>query len=232
MARLIKRDAAGGDNSPDSGLEQERPDGAGKIISGRRFEAKADAAGIRSRAELEAQKVTRDVQQQASEIIANAHEEVERLKKEAHQQGYDQGRQEGAQELSKVVMEASRRLDAIEAQVIPQLKGLALTIARKILGRELEFHPEAVVDVVKQALSEKARQRREIVLRVNPDDLNEIREHKSELLELLSRCREIGIREDSEVGRFGVIIETDAGTIDAQLETQLAVFERVLKDTL
>ena len=125
----------------------------------------------------------------------------------------------------------AKRYQQIEAQAIPQLKELALTIARKILGRELEFSPEAVVDIVKQALSEKARQRREIFLRINPQDMQAIREHKADLLEVLSRAKEIGIREDPDVQRHGVIIETDAGIIDAQLETQLAVFERVLRET-
>ena len=133
------------------------------------------------------------------------------------------------EELTEMIATSSRRLQMIEEQVEPQLKDLALRIARKILGRELEFHPEAVVDIVKQALSDKARQRREVYLRVNPDDLQYIREHKSELLEVLGRAKEIGLREDPGVEPHGVIIETDAGTIDAQLETQLAVFERVFK---
>jgi hypothetical protein len=56
-------------------------------------------------------------------------------------------------------------------KALEQLKELAVSIARKVLGRELEFAPEGVVDLIKQALSEKARQRREIYLRVNPADL-------------------------------------------------------------
>ena len=71
--------------------------------------------------------------------------------------------------------------------------------------------------------------RREIFLRVNPADLQFIRDKKPDLLDVLSRAKEIGIREDPDVARHGVIIETDAGSIDAQLETQLAVLERTLK---
>jgi type III secretion protein L len=120
-------------------------------------------------------------------------------------------------------------MQQIEAQAVPQLKDLAVAIARKIIGRELEFHPEGVVDIVKQALTEKARLRREIFLRVNPEDMDLIRSSKPQLIEVLSRCKEIGLREDPDVARYGVIIETDAGMIDAQLDTQLAVFERLLK---
>jgi len=56
-----------------------------------------------------------------------------------------------------------------------------------------------------------------------------IRENRSALIEVLSRAKEISIREDPDVARYGVVIETDAGTIDAQLETQLDVIEGVLR---
>ena len=220
MTKVIKRGGAdGGDITPETGFA----DSAGKrapIIERSTYEARSDAEVIREKA-----------QAQAEEIHQKAELEAEELKKKAYDRGYDEGRNTGAAELSEVVASASQRFKLIEEQAIPQLRDLALTIARKILGRELAEHPEAVVDVVKQALAEKARQRREILLRVNPEDLKHIREHKAELLEVLSRAKEIGIREDPDVAAGGVIIETDAGIIDAQLATQLEVFERVLKET-
>jgi type III secretion protein L len=223
-SRVIKRGEVSGDISPDTGFaDQAAGAKSSKVISGEAFVAKSEAKTIRERA-----------QEEVGQIVSDAHAEAERIKQQAYEeakaQGYKDGRNEGAQELAATVARASQRLKQIEAQAVPQLKELALAIARKILGKELEFHPEAVVDIVKQALSEKARQRREIFLRVNPEDLQLLREKKADLIEVLSRCKEIGIREDPEVERYGCIIETDAGIIDAQLETQIAVFERILKD--
>jgi type III secretion protein L len=218
MGKVIKKgNAEVGDISPDTGFADvvHRP----PVIDRAVFDAKHEAQQIKERALAEAQKIRDQVQQEA-----------EQIKKQAYEKGYAQGHETGAQELAQVIAKISVRAQQMEDQAIPQLKELALKIARKILGRELEFAPEAVVDIVKQALSEKARQRREIYLRVNPADLHFIREHKAELLEVLSRAKEIGIREDPAVAQHGVVIETDAGVIDAQLETQLAVFERVLKE--
>ncbi|MEM6733478.1 MAG: FliH/SctL family protein, partial [Myxococcota bacterium] len=157
-------------------------------------------------------------------------EEAEEIRRQAHAQGYEQGKSDAVQEVQQLVATVAAKFKKIEGQIEPQLRELAITIARKILGKELQFHPEAVVDIVKQALQDKARQRTEIYLRVNPEDYQMIRENKADLLEVLTRCKEIGIREDSAVERYGVVIETDAGSIDAQLETQLAIFERVLMD--
>ena len=215
MAKVIKR-GDGGDISPDTGfpdaLQRRAP-----IIRNDVIEARSEAQTIRERAEAEAE-----------QMREQARQEAEALKVKAREQGYKEGCDKGAAQLSQVVAQASIRLTQIEEQAIAQLRDLALAIARKILGCELEARPEVVVSIIKQALSDKARQRRELVLRVNPEDLAVVREHRSELLEVLSRAKEITVREDPDVARFGVVIETDAGTIDAQLETQLAVFERVL----
>ncbi|MFC1610687.1 FliH/SctL family protein [Myxococcota bacterium] len=221
-SKVIKKgDVELGDISPDTGFAEPSAGRSRSIVKGETVEARTEAQSIKNRAQAE-----------ADEIHRRAEIEAEQLKEQAYQLGYEEGRNTGAEELAEVVAKASARLQQIEAQVEPQLRELALKIARKIIGRELEFHPEGVVDIVKQALSEKARQRQEIFLRVHPEDLQFIRENKADLLEVLSRAKEIGIREDPDVERHGVIIETDAGTIDAQLETQLAVFERVLKNVL
>lgn len=219
MGKVIKKSAAeGGDITPDTGFVDVAVRRA-PIIDKDVFEARGEAQQVRGRALAE-----------ADEIRRQAEADAEAIKEQAYQAGYQEGRDAGAAELSEIVASASARLQQIEAQVEPQLRDLAITIARKILGKELEFHPEAVLSIVKQALSEKARMRREIILRLHPDDMQFIRQHKADLLEVLSRAKEIGLREDPDVARHGVVIETDAGTIDAQLETQLAVFERVLKD--
>ncbi len=219
-SKVIKRrDTNAGDINPDSGFSDLGERRRAPIVKHAKVEALDEAAAIRARAE-----------EQAKEIIETAHREGDEIRASADTRGYQDGCDRAAAELSEIVASSSRRLQQIEEQAEPQLRDLALKIARKVIGKELEFAPETVVDVVKQALSEKARQRREILLRVNPDDLQYIREHKADLIEVLSRAKEIGIREDPDIERGGVIIETDAGTIDAQLKTQLDVFEQVLKE--
>lgn len=234
MARLIKRNTM---DAPDATLVDHSTVGAiapsaarpSSIIDRDTFEARSQAQQIREKAEQQANGIREKAQSEAEQLLAAAREEAEQLKATAKEEGLQEGKAEGVAKLSEAVATASTRVEALEAELIPQLQQLALAITRKILGKELETHPDEVVSIVKQALGEKARQRREIVLRVHPDDLDIVRGSRAELLEVLNRCKEIGIREDPEVARFGVVIETDAGTIDAQLETQLAVFERAFK---
>ena len=189
------------------------------VIDKETFEARSEAKEMRERA-----------QEEASKILQEANTEAEAIRESARKEGFSEGHSEAVSELTETVAKASARFQDIEEQLTSQLTQVAIAIARKILGQELTTSPEAVLQIVKNALSEKARQRQEINLRVNPEDWSLIRENKSELLEVLSRAKEIGISEDTDVERYGVIIETDAGIIDAQLESQLAIFERIFQN--
>ena len=166
---------------------------------------------------------------EAEHLIQTAEEKAKHIQAEAHARGFAEGKEEGATQLLETITKASERLHRTEDALSKNIKTLAISIAKKILGRELESNPDAVLALVKQALTDKARQRKEISLRINPEDLEHIRASRSELLEVLSRCQEISIREDPDVARFGVIIETEAGSIDAQLETQLEAIQNVLR---
>jgi flagellar biosynthesis/type III secretory pathway protein FliH len=126
-----------------------------------------------------------------------------------------------------MITKHSRRLDQKESEVAAQIRQLALAIAKKIVGKELEFNPEAVVDMAKKHL-QSIRQRKEVYLRVCPADLNVLRDHKRDLVDQLGRAKDIELRSDETLTPGSMIIETDAGTIDARLETQMQVIERVL----
>ena len=216
MVKVIKsNDVDLGDISPDTGFAETKR--RSPVVKGEMVAARSDAQAYMDQARTEIERLRQEAELEAEQIKASAYE-----------LGLEEGRAAGAAELTEVVARASARMQQIEAQVEPQLRELALTIARKIIGTELSQKPERIVDIVKQALSEKARQRREIFLRVHPEDLQYIRESRAELIEVLSRAKEIGIREDPDVERHGVVIETDAGSIDAQLSTQLDIFEKVL----
>jgi type III secretion protein L len=227
MAKLIKRDDAGEETQvgegPQSGLGRRGP-----VIDRDTFEAKSDAQQIRERAEAQAAQLQAETQEEAAKIVSQAHEEAQAIKATAYEEGLRAGREEGSQALIEATLRANSDIAALQDTLVPQIKTLAMAIARRVIGRELEFHPEAVVEIVKQALGDKARQRREITLRVHPDDAQMLRDSRADLLDMLSRCKEISIREDEEIAPHGVIIETEAGIIDAQLETQLGVLERLL----
>ena len=219
MGKVIKKGTSDASaQPPESGLTDSKTRRS-PIIDKETFEARSEAQEIQARARSE-----------ADALLEKARQEANDLREEARQEGRESGRSEGAAELTETIAQASVRLQELEEKLTSQLTDVAIAIARKILGQELQTNPDAVIKIVRNALAEKARQRQEISLRVHPEDLAIIRENKAQLLEVLSRAKEISIREDVNVERYRVIIETDAGTIDAQLDSQLAIFERVLQN--
>jgi flagellar biosynthesis/type III secretory pathway protein FliH len=95
------------------------------------------------------------------------------------------------------------------------------------LGKALELDPELVLSIAAGAI-ESVRHQRELVLRVNPEDAALMRNSRKKLMDMLGRTKDIAVREDPEVARGGCIVETENGTVDAQLKTQLQMLELAL----
>ena len=111
----------------------------------------------------------------------------------------------------------------------PQLVALALRVAEKILRRRLDEQPDAIVPMVEEAL-EAARGYRggHLVVRVNPADAPALEGFRQRLLERDGRWKSLEIAAIEGMARGGCRIETDFGTIDASVETQLAAMEQLL----
>jgi flagellar biosynthesis/type III secretory pathway protein FliH len=84
----------------------------------------------------------------------------------------------------------------------------------------------AAVESARRALA-LARGRRELRARVHPADAAALRAEGPRLLAGSPESR-LEVREDPGVGRGGVLLETEAGAIDARIEAQLEVLGREL----
>lgn len=212
--------------SPDTGFADIARKKAG-VVSKDVYDANNEAKKIILEAEQKATEILQEAENQAQLVIAQAEEKGQEILINAKDEGLKQGADQAAAQYTEAVLEHSRRMDQKEAEVANQVRQLSLAIAKKIIGRELELSPDIVVDMAKKHLI-SVRQRREVYLRVGVSDLEVLREHKRELLEQLGRAKEIEIRADEALSQGSMIIETEAGTIDAKLETQLQVIERIL----
>ena len=104
---------------------------------------------------------------------------------------------------------------------------LAVTIAKRILHRELAVDPEAILGLVKAAFA-KVEARETHRLRVAPADAALLREHR----EALAPAAGIEIVADGSLAAGSVIFETSRGDLDASIDTQLGEIERGLTDVV
>ena len=103
---------------------------------------------------------------------------------------------------------------------------LVTTIAEKVIGQIVEENPKLIRSVVKKALERSLGDR--IVVRVNPEDYKVVTAQDSEFRDVIDRTKRITFRQDDTIAKGGCVVETEVGTIDAQIETQLKAIRKAL----
>lgn len=184
---------------------------------GRRVSAALHDAGERARL------LVREAEEAARRLRADAEADRARVQAEAA----DVGHAEGLARAAAALVEAAAARDRLLAQAEQEVVRLAIDVAAKILGHALETCPSLVVEAAARAVR-AARDRREVALRVHPADAAAVRAASGRLERHLSRASGIVIREDPSLERGGLIVETEAGRVDARFETQLAFVRRAL----
>jgi flagellar assembly protein FliH len=164
-------------------------------------------------------------------ILARAREEGERIREEARAEGHAEGRAQGHRDgLAETTAAAGAMAEALNAlralrhetaeAVERDAVELALALAAKILAGELEARPERVVDVVRSALR-RIGDRRQIVVLVDPDDLDVVSAAVGDLRAQVGGIETCDVQADRRIGRGGAVVRTVEGEIDATVKTQL-----------
>lgn len=174
-------------------------------------------------ASAKARELLQKAQQEAETIIRNAQEESTKLR----QNGYDTGYQEGLAQTTELLVKARQEQEQFLRNANRDLMDLAFKIAEKIIGKQLEIEPETIISIVKQAM-QTVRQTKQLTIRVHPADAKILKENEEELQETLGRQRILDIMEDKKVQQGGCIIESEIGTVEAQLHTQLERLKKIL----
>lgn len=123
-------------------------------------------------------------------------------------------------------LEATAAATRAAHQTAPALAGLAVDIARALVGEAVSRDPAVIASAVSEALARFARARRALV-RVHPEDVPAAR------AALERWARRVGaeaaeVAADTTVSRGGAWVETDRGRLDATLETRLAALQAAL----
>ncbi|MBS1844235.1 MAG: hypothetical protein JST53_07440 [Actinobacteria bacterium] len=161
----------------------------------------------------------------AEERLAAAEAEREAELEAARVAGYEEGLEAGRAEVSgaaRALAGAAARLEEASVSAAtdaePVAVELALRIAEKVLGGELEARPELVVEVVRGALRRLTEPLPATVL-MNPEDAELVRASIADLG--AEYGGELSIREERRVERGGCVVQTRAGELDAQIGAQL-----------
>jgi type III secretion system HrpE/YscL family protein len=204
-----------------------------KIIKGEDFPEPLPAAPRPARGAVVEAEVY-DAHQKAKEIVETAERQAAALIDKAKQErdatvaaAREMGRQEVLAQSTEIILKAKQQASTIIETAEQEIVKLALVVAERIVGKALQTDPDVALHIAAQAI-ESVRHQKELVLRVNPEDAQLMRNSRKKLMDILGRTKDIAVREDPEVERGGCVIETENGTVDAQLKTQLQMLELAL----
>ena len=148
-------------------------------------------------------------------------EDVERIHRDAHKQGYDAGYEEGtararmeALRLHTLVEQLEAALDEFDQRVAEELLALSLEVARQVLRQTIAARPTAILDVVREALAQLPHQHAAVYL--HPEDASLVRSYLGDQLAHLGHR----ILEEPGLSRGGLRMEAGGSHLDASVETR------------
>ena len=183
-----------------------------------------------------------DLAQATGDVLALARAEAEQIRAAAAAEGREAGYAAGLAEAHSELEPARAALEAAARGIIgaheefislaeTRAVELALALAEKVIGVTLELRPELVVELAIGALR-RAAERDHVVLLVNPEDLQVVRDAAGELSAALGGIRRFEIVPERRVVRGGCLVQTAEGEIDATVQVQLDRAREVLTAAL
>jgi flagellar assembly protein FliH len=125
------------------------------------------------------------------------------------------------------------RQEFVEYQKIvdSEIIKLSLSIAQRVINREVRLDNQIVLSQVKEAVK-KILGMESIIIHINPDDFDTVKDFKSELQNIYDSIKEINIQSNEKIERGSCRLESDLGNVDARFSTQIKIIEDALFEKL
>jgi len=184
---------------------------------------------------LEDERIKPLVEERLAEARAEWEEESRRLEEEAYNKGKAEGQAQAEAELSGQAERLKKLIISVEEGYRRLLHegelamvDLALAIARRFVKAAAVYNSDMIKETIKSAVK-LATEKEKVVIRINPDDLEEVKSHQDDIIFIGDGIVRLEVRPDKNIERGGCVIETEAGNIDARNETRFAELDKALK---
>ena len=182
------------------------------------------------------------VRQEAAQILSSAREEAAQIRRDAEIQGRQSATENAQQAVRQTVTEQlTALLPAIQASVgeFRQMREtwlkqweenglrLAVTIAERVIRREIQQCPEITTGLIREAL-ELASGSGQIELRLHPEDKEVLGEQAERIADEFRSLGATEVVADPSIERGACRVETQFGSIDQQITSQLKQIESEL----
>lgn len=176
----------------------------------------------------QARKLLQNAETEAQRLVHEAKEQAQQELSDARQRGFD----EGFAKFHELVLQASKKVDAMSAQFGGEVTSAAFRLASEILDSELKSDPQRIIQVIGGGLEHlRSRFPKRVAVHLHPEDFDLVESNKSAFTGIVADDVQFGFVKDSDIQRHQVIMETEMGHYDFSVETQLEELRRVIRQT-
>ena len=183
-----------------------------------------------------------EANRESLEMTTHAIEEADELNRRAYDEGYDKGINDARYRIGSLIEEAQKIRDYLDIRRENQGKeieastvNLIIDISKKVIGCELEQNENAVLSLVKNALTKNSYTKK-ASLRVAQEDFEIVLANRITILRTVEGLNDLEVLEDISLPRGSCILDTPSGEINASIEIQIKelekIFDFVLKNDL
>lgn len=165
-------------------------------------------------------------------LVSRAQEEAMSIKQSAYQEGYNVGLQQAQADLENFRNTLGAFMgaeDRVFNEIAPNILPLAMEIAQKIIKTEVKTDPQIVLDTILDVLKTLSKNEPKIILRVNPMQVQYIKDTLPEQVRLLGMESKLSVLSDEAITEGGCIVQTNNGLVDASIEAQLDIVQNALR---
>lgn len=195
------------------------------------YKAKEEAALLRREAELAAERILEEANEQAKAL----YEETEQ---KAREEGYQYGESLAQQYYNDLLAEAEAFKERCKAEYTETMAALesdivhlVLDIAAKVIGDEIRNNEQAIIGIVRETL-ESCSSREHIVIKVSPEDYETVQANEEKLRSMVKDLNELEIKKDNSLQKGSCIIDTGFGTVDGSADTRLESIRKAFFELL
>ena len=186
------------------------------------------------------------VRQQAGEVLTQAQQDAERIRRATEEESRKRGYADGQKEIQRIVeVQLAEQLATLMpalAAVIDEIQQakqawlahwersavrLAIAIAERIVRKQIEQHPEIPLEVVRETLRLVAGSSA-VRVRLSPQDYDALQPQAEALVREMAGLGTCELAADPAITPGGCRVETAFGEIDQRIETQIRRIEEEL----
>ncbi|MBZ7953471.1 flagellar assembly protein FliH [Campylobacter sp. W0018] len=178
-------------------------------------------------------KLQMQIESQENEFNNRLNSELENAKEKFSKEGYEQAKIEFQKELDELkdkylksvskLEEACVKLNSFIEKNEKELADTAIDIAKEVIIKELENNSSKIAYALAQNLVSELKGATAIEIKVNSNDYDYLKEHFSEF-------KHIKISLDDAINKGSVIILSDAGNIESNLNSRLTKIKKMINN--